>query len=57
VLEVLPVSKTFTGIEDAAGPIADAASDFEALEKLRRLAFTTQVDEPTQLGFWKEQAA
>lgn len=57
VLEVLPVSKTFTGIDEPSGIVADAASDFEALEMLRRLAFQEQVDEPTQLEFWKEEAA
>ena len=57
VLEVLPVSKTFTGIDEPSGIVADAASDFEALEMLRRLAFQDQVDEPTQLEFWKEETA
>ena len=33
------------------------AGDFEALEKLRRLAYSDQVDEPKQLDLWKEQAA
>ena len=53
VLEVLPVSKTFTGIDEPSGPVAEAASDFEALEMLRRLAFSQQVDAPTQLELWK----
>ncbi len=57
VLEVLPVSKTFTGIDEPSEMIADSASDFEALEMLRRLAFQEQVDKPTQLDFWKEEAA
>lgn len=57
VLEVLPVSKAFTGIDEPSGLVSDAASDFEALEMLRRLAFTEQVDEPTQLELWKEEAA
>lgn len=57
VLEVLPVSKRFTGIDEPAGPVAEAASDFEALEMLRRLAFTDQVDEPAQLELWKDAAA
>lgn len=57
VLEVLPVSKTFTGINEPSGLLSEAASDFEALKMLRRLAFTKQVDEPTQLGLWKDQAA
>jgi len=48
VLEVLPPSRQFTGIDlpDAA---ADAGSDFEALENLRRLAFAEQIDRPQQL--------
>ncbi len=54
VLEILPVSAHFTGIEDAKGPIKEAASDFEALEMLRRLAFAEQVDEPSQLELWKD---
>ena len=55
VLEVLPPSRTFTGI-DLAEAVAPAASDFEALEHLRRLAFTAQVDEPEQLRLWKDAA-
>jgi adenine-specific DNA methylase len=53
VLEVLPPSRTFTGI-DLAEAVAPAASDFEALESLRRLAFTAQIDEPEQLRLWKD---
>ena len=53
VLEVLPVSSTFTKIEDSAGPVADAASDFDVLEHLRRLAFSEKVPEPEQLSLWK----
>ena len=30
-----------------------AAADFEVLEKLRRLAFAKDVDEPKQLELWK----
>jgi putative DNA methylase len=55
VLEVLPPSRTFTGI-DLADAVAPAASDFEALESLRRLAFTAQIDEPEQLRLWKDAA-
>ncbi len=56
VLEVLPPSKAYTGIAppDAAEP---ASSDFEALENLRRLAFTDQVDEPYTLSLLKEETA
>ena len=53
VLEVLPVSKAFTGI-DLEGDVAAQGNDFEALENLRRLAFTEQVDEPGQLKLWKD---
>jgi hypothetical protein len=56
VLEVLPVSKAFSGI-DLEGDLAAAGSDFEALENLRKLAFTEQVDPPKQLDLWLEHAA
>ncbi|QRM31083.1 DUF1156 domain-containing protein [Microvirga sp. VF16] len=56
VLEVLPVSKTFSGI-DLDGDLASAGSDFEALENLRKLAFADQVDEPKQLDLWREAEA
>ncbi len=52
VLEVLPVSKQFSGI-DLDGDLASAGNDFEALENLRRLAFASQVDEPKQLDLWR----
>jgi hypothetical protein len=48
ILEVLPVGTAFSGIDlpdDATG----AGNDFEALEKLRRLAFSDQVEPPQQL--------
>lgn len=54
VLEVLPVPKAFTGI-DLEGEAAASAGDFEALEKLRRLAFAGQVPEPKQLDLWKDE--
>lgn len=57
VLEVLPVSSTFTKIQDEAGPVGEAASDFDALERLRRLAFTDRVPEPEQLRIWTEAGA
>lgn len=53
VLEVLPVSKTFSGV-DLSGDLAEAGSDFEALENLRKLAFADTVDEPNQLELWRE---
>lgn len=55
VLEVLPVSKAFSGI-DLEGDAAEFGSDFEALENLRKLAFAADVDEPQQLQLWKEEA-
>jgi putative DNA methylase len=51
VLEVLPPSKTYTGFDPVKAAIP-AASDFEALENLRRLAFMEQIDEPQQLELW-----
>lgn len=56
VLEVLPVSRAFTKVEEPAGPVADSASDFEALENLRRLAFSDRVPAPKQLELWKDAA-
>lgn len=52
VLEVLPVSSAFTKVEAEAGASANAASDFEALENLRRLMFTDRIPEPEQLRIW-----
>jgi putative DNA methylase len=56
VLEVLPVGRTFGGIE-LDGDLAASGTDFEVLEKLRRLAFAAQVDEPQQLSFLKDAVA
>ncbi len=56
VLEVLPVSQSYTGIE-LDGALAAASSDFEALDKLRRLAFAERVPDPEQLELWKQDAA
>lgn len=56
VLEVLPVSKSFSGVA-LEGDVAAASSDFEALENLRKLAFAGQVDEPQQLELWREGTA
>jgi adenine-specific DNA methylase len=53
VLEVLPVSATFSKVE-LTPALSGFGSDFEALENLRRLAFTEHVDEPAQLQLWKE---
>jgi adenine-specific DNA methylase len=48
VLEVLPVSKHFTKVDVPKNAVG-ASSDFEALESLRKLAFTQHVQEPEQL--------
>lgn len=54
VLEVLPVSSTFTKVKGETGAVAEAASDFDALEHLRRLMFSDRVPEPEQLKMWAE---
>ena len=48
VLEVLPLSARYTGF-DPVKAAAPAASDFEALENLRRLALAEKVPAPKQL--------
>ena len=53
LLEVLPVSKAFTGVE-LEGEAATSGSDFEALYNLSRLAYSDRVDEPEQLKLWRE---
>ena len=50
VLEVLPISRTFTGI-DLEGEAEAASDDFEALYNLARLAYRDEIDEPEQLKF------
>ncbi|MDE3259725.1 MAG: DUF1156 domain-containing protein [Gemmatimonadota bacterium] len=55
VLEVLPVSRSYSGI-DLKGEIAAAADDFEVLYKLSRLAYGDQIDEPEQLKLWQEES-
>ena len=52
VLEVLPPSHQFTGF-DTSKASEPAANDFEALENLRRLAFSKQVEKPRQLLLWE----
>ena len=54
VLEVLPVSKTFTGL-DLQGEAAAASNDFEALYGLSRLAYQDEIDQPEQLKIWLGQ--
>ena len=53
VLEVLPVSRAFTGI-DVEGEAAAAGDDFEALYNLARLAYRDEVGEPEQLKLWRD---
>jgi putative DNA methylase len=48
VLEVLPLSARYTGFDPVKAAVP-AASDFEALENLRRLALAEQVAAPKQL--------
>ena len=56
VLEVLPVSRAWTGIA-LEGDVRAAGEDFEVLENLRLLAFTDKVDRPKQLEFWTKDGA
>ena len=56
ILEVLPVSKAFTGIE-LEGNVAASGSDFEALYNLVRLAYGNEIDEPEQLKLWQDDGA
>ena len=55
VLEVLPVSKSWTGI-DLEGEAAAAGDDFEVLYNLYRLAYRDEIDEPEQLKLWQDDA-
>ncbi len=52
LLEVLPVSSTYTGFMEEEGIVAEAAKDFDVLESLRRLAFSEKVPQPKQLELW-----
>ncbi len=54
MLEVLPVSSTYTKFEEEEGPVAEAAQDFDVLENLRRLMFSEKVPQPKQLEIWLE---
>jgi len=57
ILEVLPPSRSFVGFDVVEGEDAKAAAnDFEALEKLRRLAFAERINEPHQLSLFDEEA-
>ena len=53
VLEVLPISRAFTGI-DIQGEAAAAGDDFEALYNLARLAYREEIGEPEQLKLWRD---
>ena len=55
VLEVLPLSRAFTGIE-LTRETAASGSDFETLYNLFRLAYRDRIDEPEQLklGLWQD---
>jgi hypothetical protein len=55
VLEVLPPSRQYTGV-DLDGLASAASNDFEALEGLRRLAFSDKLGEPQQLALWREES-
>lgn len=55
VLEVLPVSRAFSGVT-LDGDVGAASNDFEALENLRRLALSDEVPAPEQLKLWTEIA-
>ena len=47
MLNVLPPPRAKTG--SAAGAIADASADCEALEKLRQLVFSKEIPQPEQI--------
>lgn len=51
VLEVLPISTSFGGAVADSTAVSEAASDFEALEHLRRLKFTDRIERPQSLPF------
>lgn len=56
LLEVLPVGRSFSGIEPTSG-VAAHAEDFDALEKLRRVALADAVPQPKQLELFAAEAA
>ena len=53
MLEVLPPSKTFSGI-DADDAVKPAADDFDALEKLRRIVYGDEIGAPRQLSLYEQ---
>ena len=52
MLEVLPPSRAYTGF-DPDKSVQPAADDFDALEKIRRILFADEIDEPKQLELFK----
>ncbi|MDW8371755.1 MAG: hypothetical protein RMK81_15875, partial [Geminicoccaceae bacterium] len=56
LLEVLPVGRTFTGIEPTSA-VAAHAEDFDALEKLRRVTLADALPKPRQLEMFEREAA
>jgi putative DNA methylase len=56
VLEVLPISARYNGYDPVKNAIP-SASDFEALEDLRRLDLKDKVPEPQQLQLDLPEAA
>ncbi|NJR79341.1 DUF1156 domain-containing protein [Sphingomonas corticis] len=56
MLEVLPPSKTFSGI-DADDAVKPAADDFDALEKLRRIVYGEEIGAPKQLSLYEQLEA
>ena len=54
VLEVLPVSSRFTGV-DLQSEAAASSNDFDVLYRLSRLAYRQEVDKPKQLDFWLDE--
>ena len=54
VLEVLPVGTEWSEL-DLPDLAKGAGADFDALEKLRRLALAEKVAEPEQLKMWQEE--
>lgn len=56
MLEVLPVGTEWSGL-DLPDLAKGAGADFDALEKLRRLALAEKVAEPEQLKIWQDEGA
>ena len=54
VLEILPLSKTFTGIA-LEGAVEASGSDFEGLYHLYHFAYDDRIDEPDQLRLWRRR--